>query len=134
MISNKHYHGIAFYGVINSRIVNNTVLVNPLFPPGSYSGIPWITIGEHGGNPQPDGTPWPRSSGNLIRNNIVSYGIVASASVGTKDFNLTVYPDSTYSIYNTYFTNYSGFDFSLNATSPAIGTGSATRVRRPSIS
>lgn len=116
VISSATYHGISLYGAINCRIVNNTVVENPVT--GSTSVKPWIMITEH--KNQTNGSPWPViSSGNLIRNNISAAAASMNASSGTKDHNLTT------TAYNTFFVNYTNFDFSLLPTAPAVDAGEA---------
>lgn len=58
LIAVSAYHGIAVYGGINARILNNTV-VDPIGTPGKR---PWIRIGAH-----KDGRP---SQGGVIANNM----------------------------------------------------------------
>ena len=116
IISSATYHGIALYGAINCRIVNNTVVENPV--DGSSSIKPWILITEH--KNQTNGSPWPVvSSGNLIRNNISAAAASLTASGGIKDHNLT----ST--AYAALFAGYTNLDFSLLSTSAAINAGEA---------
>ena len=117
VISSKTYHGIAFYGAINCKIINNTVVENAVN--GSSSIKPWVKVYEHKANE--DGTPWPViSSGNVIRNNISSSAAGLPATAGVKDHNLTT------TSYATCFTNYAAFDFYPLATSPAVGAGDST--------
>ncbi len=117
VISSQTYHGISLYGAINCRIVNNTVIENPI------TGInqpvrPWILITQH--KAQSDGTPWlVPSSGNIVRNNITAKGASIVTGGGTIDHNVMT------TAYSTYFTNFSALDFSLSSTSPAIGAGQA---------
>jgi parallel beta-helix repeat protein len=117
VVSSATYHGIALYGAINCRILNNTVIENPV--DGSSSIRPWIMITEH--KNQADGSPWPvLSSGNLIRNNISAAAASLTATGGLKDHNLTT------TAYASYFANYTNFDFSLLPTAPAVNAGDDT--------
>ncbi|MEN8157881.1 MAG: T9SS type A sorting domain-containing protein [Bacteroidota bacterium] len=102
-----HAHGIALYGAKNCKIVNNTVIRNPLelFYYGSH---PWIRINNH-----KDGGV---STGNLVRNNF-SGAMVLESVPGTDDYN------SVSTDYDTYLTDYDSWDFHLNAASPAINSG-----------
>jgi hypothetical protein len=58
VVITDHWHGISFYGMRDSRIVNNTVIDNVDGQPGP----PWIMVTDH-----KDGTP---SSNVLVRNNL----------------------------------------------------------------
>lgn len=108
LIVTDQWHGIAFYGAKNCRIVNNTVVENPI---NFTSNVPWITVVAH-----KNGTA---STGNLVRNNLASTMSV-SASVGTVDHNIASRQ------YTTLFNNYAAFDFSLKASAPAVGAGLTT--------
>ena len=122
VISSQTYHGIALLGAINCRIANNTVVENAAS--GFTTVKPWVAVFEHKKNA--NNTSWPvLSSGNLIRNNISSSPASLPSGAGTLDHNLTT------TAYSTYFTNHAAFDFSLLATSPAVGAGDATSA--PSI-
>lgn len=119
VISSATYHGISLYGAINCRIVNNTVVENPI--DGSSAIKPWIMITEH--KNQTNGNAWPVvSSGNLIRNNISAAAASMPASSGTKDHNLTT------TAYNTFFVNYTNFNFSLLPTALAVDAGDPTNA------
>lgn len=112
LVVTDQWHGIAVYGAINCKIVNNTVVQNP-FPSNGDSYKPWIKIEKHK-------TRSTRSTGNLVRNNITAYGIEILNSEATSDSNLTT------TSYTSHFTNYAGLDFSLKSTSSAKDAGSAT--------
>jgi parallel beta-helix repeat protein len=100
------WHGLSLYGAINCRIINNTVLENPI---NAFDLTPWIGIYNH-----KNGTA---SSGNIIRNNIAtSYSSMLGSTV---DHNITT------TDYNAYFLNYNGFDLHLRNGSPAIDAGSS---------
>lgn len=117
LIVTQTYHGISLYGAINCKIVNNTVVENPLDGTGAVR--PWILITNHKANS--DGTPWPvLPSGNLVRNNISSKPASVVAGGGVIDHNQTT------TAYTTYFTDYAGFDFSLKPTAPAVDAGLET--------
>jgi parallel beta-helix repeat protein len=114
VISSATYHGIALYGAINCRIVNNTVIENPV--DGSSSIKPWIMITEH--KNQANGDPWSvLSSGNLIRNNIGAAAANLTATGGIKDHNLTT------TAYAGLFVDYTNFNFSLLPSAPAVNAG-----------
>jgi len=106
VIITNAWHGIAFYGARNCRIVNNTVIDRD-----SAGGVPWIKITAH-----KDGTA---STGNLVRNNLTS-DLRIDAGMATVDHNL----EST--DYARHFVNWSALDLRLAATSPAIDAGVGT--------
>jgi parallel beta-helix repeat protein len=60
VVITDHWHGISFYGMRDSRIVNNTVIDNVEGQPGP----PWIMVTDH-----KDGTP---SSNVVVRNNLTA--------------------------------------------------------------
>lgn len=117
VISSATYHGISLYGAINCRIVNNTVIENPV--DDSSSVKPWIMINEH--KNQASGEAWPvKSSGNLIRNNISAAAVSMTATAGVNDHNTAT------TAYGSFFANYTNFDFSLHASAPAVNAGDDT--------
>jgi len=112
VIATKAGHGIALYGAIDCRVVNNTVVENP-FDSAGGSTRPWIKIAPHKSRTTP-------ASGNLIRNNISAKPVDAVAGSATVDFHHTT------TDYSSFFTNPAAFDYSLKATSPARDGGSAS--------
>lgn len=68
VIITDHYHGISFYGMRNSKIVNNTVIDQ--IPDNDTS--PWIMITDH-----KNGTP---SNNCVVANNIVSSSVSTSGN------------------------------------------------------
>lgn len=109
LIITDHWHGISFYGAINCKIINNTVVDNNLTP----SPDPWIMVNNH-----KNGTP---SSGVIVRNNIsTDYSLTGDV---TADHNVEI----TMSQAVNYFLNPSGGtgDYRLISTSPAIDAGSS---------
>lgn len=119
IVASQTYHGLSLYGAINCKIINNTVVENPLDTSGN-TVRPWILITSH--KNQADGTAWPvANSGNEVRNNITSKG--ATVVGGVADHNVTI---ATAALYNSYFADYANFDFSLKSTSPAVGAGDTT--------
>jgi len=108
LIITDHWHGISFYGAINCKIINNTVVDNNLTP----SPDPWIMVTNH-----KNGTA---SSGVIVRNNIAT-DFSLSGGV-TADHNIEI----SMSEASMYFVNPSGGtgDYHLNSTSPAIDAGS----------
>jgi len=108
LVITDHWHGISFYGAINCKIINNTVVDNNLTP----SPDPWIMVNNH-----KNGTP---SSGVIVRNNIATdYSLTGGV---TADHNVEI----TMSQASSYFINPSGGtgDYHLISTSPAIDAGS----------
>ena len=114
LIASKTSHGIALYGAINCKVVNNTVVENP-FDPAGGSTRPWIKIAAHKTRPA-------LSSGNLVRNNISAKPVDAIAGSSTVDFHQTTTADSSY------FANSAVFDYSLKATAPAKDAGIETEA------
>jgi hypothetical protein len=110
LVVTDQWHGIAVYGAIDCKILNNTVVQNP-FPSNGDGNKPWIKIEKH----KTRSTP---STGNLVRNNITAYGIEILNSEATSDTNLTT------TAYSTHFANHTALDFSLKSTSSAKDAGS----------
>ncbi len=96
----NHYHGISFYGMLNSKIINNTVIDQ--IPDDNIS--PWIMITEH-------------KSGESSRNCVIANNIVSS-SVSAKGINVEEHNNfifrrnNYYLIYNA-FVNPDANDFHL---------------------
>jgi hypothetical protein len=112
VVITDHWHGISFYGMTNSRIVNNTVIdVNDAKP-----GPPWIMVTAH-----KDGTP---SSNVVVRNNLATdYDLTGTAIAA--DHNTTL----TGATLASFFVSPTGrFDVHLLPTAPAIDTGSADQA------
>jgi hypothetical protein len=106
VVITDHWHGISFYGMRNSRIVNNTVIdVNGVDP-----GPPWIMVTAH-----KDGTP---SENVLVRNNLATdYDVSGTAVVD--DHNMTLEDLSSF------FVDPAAFDLHLLPDSPAVDSGSS---------
>jgi parallel beta-helix repeat protein len=98
------WHGLSLYGAVNCKVVNNTVIENPV---GAFEMTPWIGIYHH-----KDGT---ESYGNLIRNNIATSYSSLYGSI--TDHNITA------SSYSVYFKNYVQYDVHLKEGSPAVDAG-----------
>ena len=108
IVVTDHFHGITLEGARNCRIVNNTVMKNPL---NLRTQTPWIRIANHSSGSQ--------SFGNTIRNNLTT-DLNNVSGVGTVDFNIET------TAYTTHFVNYAAFDFHLKATSPAVNAGTTS--------
>ncbi|MEN8202767.1 MAG: right-handed parallel beta-helix repeat-containing protein [Bacteroidota bacterium] len=107
LVAIDHPHGISLYGAKNCKIVNNTVLRNPL-QLYYYGSQPWIMVNNH-----KDGRV---STGNLIRNNL-SGAMVLESVPGTDDHNLVS------QAYSSYLNGYTNWDFHLGEVSLAIDAG-----------
>jgi hypothetical protein len=97
---------IGLYGMDNSRIVNNTVVPNPL---GTNSEI--RIVNEKGGSP---------SDNDIIRNNLAHTLNIGAATNAHQSNNIAV------SAYTTFFVNYGECDVHLKSGSPAINAGTTT--------
>ncbi len=97
-------HGITLAGANNCRIVNNTVVKNPLTTGGV---TPQTRI------------DWAVSSGNTIRNNLSPSWIFSGSY--TADHNITL----TAANYSTHFVDYPNLDLHLKTGSSAINAGSS---------
>ncbi|MBN1606902.1 MAG: hypothetical protein JW940_09735 [Polyangiaceae bacterium] len=109
VVVTDHWHGISFYGMRDSRVVNNTVIdVNDVSP-----GPPWIMVTAH-----KDGTP---SENVLVRNNLATdFDLTGTALVA--DHNTTL-DDLT-----SFFVDPAAFDLHLLADAPAVDSGSSEQV------
>ena len=107
LVVQDHPHGISLYGAKNCKIVNNTVIRNPLelFYNGSD---PWVRINKHKDN--------RFSTGNLVRNNI-SGAFIMDAIPGSDDHN-TVSTN-----YTNIFVDYDNWDFHLKENAAEIDAG-----------
>jgi hypothetical protein len=112
VVITDHWHGISFYGMTNSRIVNNTVIdVNDASP-----GPPWIMVTAH-----KDGTP---SSNVIVRNNLATDYDLSGTAI-TDDHNTAL----TSATLAAFFVSPTGpFDLHLLPNAPAIDTGSADQA------
>jgi hypothetical protein len=105
VVVTDHWHGISFYGMRDSRIVNNTVIDLADGQPGP----PWIMVHAH-----KDGRP---SQDVLVRNNLATdFSIEGNAIVD--DHNLLIGDAATLFVAPP-------FDLHLRAGASAIDAGSA---------
>lgn len=109
VVITDHWHGISFYGMRSSRIVNNTVIdVNDVSP-----GPPWIKVTAH-----KDGTP---SQDVVVRNNLATDFQLEGTNV-TDDHNTKLMDLSVF------FVAPATFDLHLLPGSPAVDTGSGDQA------
>ncbi|HFA47900.1 MAG TPA: T9SS type A sorting domain-containing protein [Bacteroidetes bacterium] len=107
LVVQDHPHGIALYGAKNCKVVNNTVIRNPL-QLFFFGAQPWVRVNKH-----KDGR---FSTGNLVRNNI-SGDIYLDAVPGTDDHN------TVSSFYTANLADYDNWDFHLKPDAFAIDKG-----------
>ena len=121
-----HYHGMTFYGLVDSVVVNNTV-IHQVAPSAGFTT--WLCI-----HAAKNGTP---SSNVTVRNNIADYFSLSGGGI-IDDYNLSFagfngWPDNGTEFIvadpTTVFVKYSPatatFDLNLRNNSPAIGKGTA---------
>ncbi|MEN8164408.1 MAG: right-handed parallel beta-helix repeat-containing protein [Acidobacteriota bacterium] len=118
VVITDHWHGISFYGMIDSLIVNNTVIdLNDQSP-----GPPWIRVTESNGTP---------SENVVVRNNLATDYSIAGVNI-TEDHNLEFVDAASLFVAPPY-------DLHLLEASAAVDTGSpnlaperdADQVQRP---
>lgn len=114
VISTRTYHGIALFGAVNCRIVNNTVTENA--PSGTGGIQPWIRIYEHKDYTTGSSFP-PKSSGNVVRNNVCCWGASIPSGAGAASHNIGT------TSYASHYQNFPAFDFYPADTSPLRGAG-----------
>jgi nitrous oxidase accessory protein NosD len=118
VVITDHWHGISFYGMRDSRIVNNTVIDLAAGTPGP----PWIMVTSSNGTPSQNVT---------VRNNLATDYSLAGTDI-VADHNVEYTNAAAYFVAPP-------FDLHLRAGSPAIDVGSsllapprdADGVRRP---
>jgi hypothetical protein len=108
VIITDHWHGISFYGMRDSRIVNNTVID---LAPGA-PGPPWIAVVPH-----QDHRP---SENVVIRNNVATdYDLQGTNVVGDHNLEFTMAQAPTFFVAPP-------FDMHLKPGTAAVDTGIAT--------
>jgi parallel beta-helix repeat protein len=100
VVITNHYHGISFYGMLDSKIVNNTVIDQ--VPDDDIS--PWIRITDH-----KEGTP---SKNCVAANNIVSSSVSVSGNSVTEVSNYVIGKENYNTIYQL-FADPGAFDMHL---------------------
>ncbi len=109
VVITDHWHGISFYGMKDSRVVNNTVIdVND-----SQPGPPWIMVTAH-----KDKRP---SENVLVRNNLATDYDVSGTNV-VDDHNTTL------TALGAYFVDPAKFDLHLKPDAPAVNAGSGDQA------
>jgi Right handed beta helix region len=104
VVVTDHWHGISFYGMLDSRIVNNTVLdLNDTSP-----GPPWIMVTDSNGTP---------SDNVVVRNNLATDYQISGVDV-VADHNLVIQDPASLFVAPP-------FDVHLKAGSAAIDAGAA---------
>jgi hypothetical protein len=108
VVMTDHWHGISFYGMTNSRVVNNTVIdINNVDP-----GPPWIMVTAH-----KDGT---KSSNVIVRNNL--------ATAFSLDAEVTADHNTTLKDLTAFFVDPAKYDLHLLPGAAAVDTGSADQA------
>lgn len=122
------WHGITLTGSTNATIINNTIIdtyFNETYP-GHLAGTnyegplgpTWIRIKDH-----KDGVQ--QSTDNVLRNNITNQIVLDESYNGVQDHNLIINGNSD-SDYINIFSDWSNFDFHLQASSSPIDFGIST--------
>ena len=100
VVITNHYHGISFYGMLNSKILNNTVIDQV---PGDDVS-PWIRIADH-----KNGTP---SNNCLVANNIAMSSVSVSGENVEENNNLVIGKSNYAQLYEI-FSDPDNFDLHL---------------------
>lgn len=100
LIITNHYHGISFYGMLNSSILNNTVIDQ--VPDDNI--CPWIMITEH-----KNGTP---SENCTVANNIIASSVKVSGE-NVEEMNNYILGKSNYDQVYQLFVDPDNFNFHL---------------------
>ncbi len=116
LIVNGSAPGIVFLGATNCRIVNNTVIRNPL---KSTHAHPMMEVSAHKWDQGPYSNVY--SNNNLVRNNIAGGAKFWHSTNLTRDHNLFVTDYAT-----GYFADYASFDFRPLSGGPLVDTGDGT--------
>jgi hypothetical protein len=105
LIVTDMWHGVAFYGATNCRIVNNTVVKNPI---DAAPRTPRILISPH--------KHGAKSTGNIVRNNLVQT-LNVPADAAEVDHNVVMTDPAGV------FVDFAHFDFHLKPVSAAVDAG-----------
>ncbi len=128
IVITDHWHGISFYGAVNCKIVNNTVMdpypytpVDSIDHNASNIGPTWILINKK--------TNGPASTGNIVKNNLVANNvIITDPTMGVASNNMILGAITNFSSYFLDVSNFAlpaNFDLHLKPGSPAIDAGSS---------
>lgn len=120
VIAVKAFHGIAFYGAVNCRLVNNTVLDQVT----SGNGDTWMGFFQHklyAGAATQEEKDFYTTHDNLAKNNLVHRVQGATTAFGTFESNKII----NFADFDDYFVDYP-FDLHLKEGSPAIDAGDNT--------
>ncbi len=107
LIVTNMWHGIALLGAVNCKIINNTVMPNPMRL-NNYR--PWITVGKHKNGES--------GFGNVVMNNLIFEN--------SNDYDGTTLVSNLLSKDTLgHFVDFRNLDFHLKATSTAVNAGMA---------
>lgn len=101
IVITSHYHGISFYGLLNSQILNNTVL-DQSFDDGM---APWIRVNNHKSG---------AASNNCIVANNISTSSIYVEGENIVTVNNFVVGSNNQQLYEHLFKDYSSYDVNLN--------------------
>lgn len=100
IIITNTYHGISFLGMVNSKILNNTVLDSV---PGDTLS-PWIRVAPH-----KNGTP---SRNTVVANNIAAAAVIIEGTE-VHEYNNYIFGKDNNADYDLVFTDFTNFDLNL---------------------
>ncbi len=118
VVVTDHWHGISFYGMLDSRIVNNTVLdVNDTSP-----GPPWIMVTDSNGAP---------SENVVVRNNLATDYQISGVDI-VVDHNLVIQDPASLFVAPPFDVHPKAGSAAIDAGSAALAPGrDADRIPRP---
>ncbi len=128
IVITDHWHGISFYGAVNCKIINNTVIDPYLYTPidsidhnATNIGPAWILINKK--------TNGPNSTGNIVKNNLVANNVIFNdPSMGVASNNIVLGAIANFSNYFADVSNFGlpgNFDLHLKSGAPAIDAGNS---------
>jgi hypothetical protein len=101
-------HGMSYYGAIDCRIINNTLVIP--WESDTYQQCPILIFNHKNGT---------KSTGNIVRNNLTTQAYMISGS-GIMDNNQFIQRAD----YNDHFVDAANFNFNLKSSSPVVNIGS----------
>lgn len=130
VIITNNFHGISVFNMVDSRIVNNTIVMNPQIPISSNTSAtrnpPGIGLENKSGITQ-------TLNNVIVKNNIANYFYTKSSAIAVLPSDYT--QENNYFVsnetfpYNTIFADYNNYNLKLRTgASDVIGAGSATDV------